>query len=149
MVPVEDVQRFEFTSLPKVISPTGHAIIDWTLLAGTLTTAYVFSKKNRVIGISALMAALLEGANIAFTNFPGGLVKKMSFPSHGRMGLGNLPIFVALPALMGFARRPESLFFYGHVALATLVIGMTDFNAPIADSKDSSGSQTMRPTANH
>ncbi len=139
MVPEKDVQSFQFTNLPKVISPTGQGIIDWTLLAGTLTAAYVFGKKNRVVGISALMAALLEGANIAFTNFPGGLVKKMSFPTHGRMGLGNLPIFVALPALMRFAKRPESLFFYGHVALAALVIGMTDFNAPVPGSKDSSG----------
>lgn len=45
------------------------------------------------------------------------------------MGIGNLPSFAALPLLMGFAKSPESLFFYGQVALASLVIAMTDFNA--------------------
>jgi hypothetical protein len=128
----EDVREFQFTNLPKVISPATHAIIDWTLFAGTITAAYIFGKRNRVIGMSALMTAMLEGINVAFTNFPGGIFRRISFPSHGRMGLGNLPSFAALPALMGFAKRPESLFFYGQVTLAALVIGMTDFNSTTA-----------------
>jgi hypothetical protein len=144
----EDVRTFQFTSLPKVISPTTHAVIDWTIFAGTITTAYMFGKKNRVIGMSALMTAALEGLNVAFTKFPGGLFRKISFPSHGRMGLGNLPMFVALPALMGFAKRPESLFFYGQVALAALVIGMTDFNSAPADTHDPNRSDQLRH-ANH
>jgi hypothetical protein len=129
MSTAKDVERFEFTSIPKVVSPKVHAIIDWGLFAGTLTAAYLFGRKNRVIGMSALMTALVEGANVAFTDFPGGMFRKLSFPSHGRMGIGNLPTFAALPALMGFANRPESLFFYGQVALALLVISSTDFNA--------------------
>jgi hypothetical protein len=104
-----------------------------------MTAAYIFGRKNRVVGMSALMTSTLEGLNVAFTKFPGGLVRKISFPSHGRMGLGNLPRFAALPALMGFANRPESLFFYGQVALAMLVIGMTDFNVAAVNSEDPTG----------
>src|SRR3954452_3862423 len=89
----------------------------------------MFGKKNRVVGLSALTTALVEGANVAFSDFPGGLVRKTTFPTHGRLGVGSLPMFASMPALMGFAKRPESLFFYTQVALAGLVIAMTDFNA--------------------
>jgi hypothetical protein len=129
MKAAEDVESFSFTTLPKVISPKGHAIIDYALFATTLTAAYLFGRKNRIIGVSALMTAALEGLNVALADFPGGLVKIMSFPTHGRVGIGNLPIFAALPMLMGFANRRESLFFYGQVAAAVAIIGMTDFNA--------------------
>jgi hypothetical protein len=44
------------------------------------------------------------------------------------MGLGTLPIFAALPCLMGFGKRRESLFFYLQVLAALGIIGMTDFN---------------------
>jgi hypothetical protein len=119
--------------LPKVISPRSHAIIDWALFAATLGTAYVFGKKNRIIGLSALTTAVVEGANVAFSDFPGGLIRKARFPTHGRLGAGNLPMFAALPLLMCFAKRPESLFFYSQVALAGLVIAMTDFNAQMRE----------------
>jgi hypothetical protein len=120
---IDEPEEFSFTSLPKVIGPKGHAIIDYALFATTVTTAYLFGRKNRVIGVSTLLTAVIEGVNVAVTDFPGGLVKELSFPAHGRMGLGTLPVFAALPALMGFAKRRESLFFYGQVALAAAVIG--------------------------
>src|SRR5947209_5726018 len=128
-MPTGDLETFKFTSLPKVISPRGHAIADWALFAGTLGAAYCMGRKNRIAGLCALSTALVEGTNVAFSDFPGGIVRKASFPTHGRLGLGNLPMFAALPALMGFANRPESLFFYGQVGRAALVIAMTDFNA--------------------
>jgi|1186.fasta_scaffold366811_1 hypothetical protein len=131
-----DLRAFQFTRLPKVISPRSHAIIDWSLFAVTLGAAYMFGKKNRIIGLCALTTALVEGANVAFSDFPGGLVRKTTFPTHGRLGLGNLPTFAALPALMGFAKRPESLFFYTQVALAGLVIATTDFNAQVTNTSE-------------
>jgi hypothetical protein len=129
MSSAEEVRTFNFTQCPKVIGPKTHAIIDWAIFAGSITAAYRMGKKNRIIGLTALMAAVLEGLNITFTDVPGGLVKKISFPSHGRIALGNLPTFGVLPLFMGFPKRPESLFFYSHVALGLLLIAMTDFNA--------------------
>jgi hypothetical protein len=52
--------------------------------------------------------------------------------------------FAALPALMRFANRPESLFFYGQVTLAMLVIGMTDFNVTAGDDRDPTGSDPFK-----
>jgi hypothetical protein len=124
----ENLSSFTFTNLPKVIGPGGHALLDYALFATTLSAAWMFGRRNRVVGISALLTALLEGVNVAVTDFPGGIVKWVSFPAHGRMGLGTLPIFAALPCLMGFGKRRESLFFYLQVLAALGIIGMTDFN---------------------
>ena len=64
---------------------------------------------------------------MALTDFPGGIFKTISFPLHGRLGLGIAAMVASMPKLMNFDKTPEARFFQMHSLAVVSLIGMTDF----------------------
>ncbi len=114
--------------LPKKLSPKGHAIADFLVAAGAVGAAIAFFKTGRkAAGIGALVAAAAETANPMVTDFPGGLFKLISFPTHGRVDIASASMVAGLPKLLGLPDGIESRFFYVHAATAMAITGLTDF----------------------
>lgn len=115
-------------SLPKVMTPKGHAIADYAMAAAAFIAAVAFFRSNRkTAGVAALVAGTIQTVNPLITDFPGGAFKVIDFPTHGRIDVTATGVMASLPQLMGFAHEPESQFFLLHAGVATAVIGMTDF----------------------
>ncbi len=116
--------------LPKVISPKVHAVADYAMAAGAIAAAIAFFKGgHKIAGVGALIAGAVEVTNPVITDFPGGIFKLISFPTHGRIDVGAASMVASLPKLLGFSGDAESKFFYVHAAAATAVVAMTDFGS--------------------
>jgi hypothetical protein len=114
--------------MPKVISPKGHAIADYAMAAGAFAAAIAFFKANKkAAGVGALIAGAVEVLNPMITDFPGGVFKLISFPTHGRIDVGATTMVASLPKVMGLESGIETNFFYIHAAAAMGVVAMTNF----------------------
>jgi hypothetical protein len=102
----ENLSSFTFTNLPKVIGPGGHALLDYALFATTLSAAWMFGRRNRVVGISALLTALLEGVNVAATDFPGRNREVGQLSGARQDGFGNVTDFCRLAVFDGLWKAP-------------------------------------------
>ena len=113
--------------LPKVISPTAHAIADYVALGGFIVGAALLWNRHRRAAIASLACAGGEVANILLTDFPGGVTDVVSFPTHARIDMGLAAATSALPSFLGFADEPEAKFFRA-IGLGITVAGaITDF----------------------
>lgn len=113
--------------MPKQLSPRGHAVADYLMLAGTLAASAALFRRNRTAGACAVIAAVSKGTSMLLTDYPGGLFRAISFPLHGRLGLGMAAMVASMPKLMQFHKKPEARFFTLHSLAAISVIGLTDF----------------------
>jgi hypothetical protein len=113
----------------KVIDPTSHAVLDYATAGTFLAMAAFYRDKHR----PASALALLNGASVLllslFTDYPGGLFRKVSFRTHGVIDAVQASMSAAGPALFGFADEPEARMFYTQAAAETGVIAATDFSA--------------------
>jgi hypothetical protein len=113
--------------MPKRISPSTHAMIDYGFAALTLLYAIKCLRHNKAAAMAGFVAAAAELTNVLMTDIPGGAIKQISFPLHGRIDMGNTAMLAAMPGFMGFGGEPESRFFYGSAATIQLLTSLTDF----------------------
>jgi len=115
--------------LPKVISPKTHAIIDYANLAAFITMGVLFWKKNRRASIASFICAGGKAANTLLTDFPGGVAKVISFPTHGKIDMALSAASAALPGFLDFQDEPQTKFFEMMGLSITAVGAMTDFES--------------------
>ena len=113
--------------LPKVISPKAHAIADYVALGALVVTGALLWNRNRRASIAALSCAGAEAANTLLTDFPGGIGKLISFPTHGKIDMGLAATCSALPNFMGFNDEPEAKFFRIMGLNITTIGALTNF----------------------
>ncbi len=114
-------------SLPKVISPAAHAVIDYAIFGTFFAVGSLFWKRNKRAALAAYLCADVIGMVAFLTDMPGGVWKKISFETHGRIDPGISALAALLPEIMAFKDEKEAkLFQYMGVGLA-VVGGMTDY----------------------
>ena len=116
--------------LPKVVSPTAHAIADYATLGGFAIMAAVLWKRHRRAAIASLICAGGEAANTLLTDYPGGVADAISFPTHGKIDVGLAAASSSLPNFLEFADEPEAKFFRMMGLGITVVGALTDFRPP-------------------
>jgi hypothetical protein len=113
--------------LPKVISPKGHALVDYVQI-GTLTVVgALLWRKNRLASVAALGCAALEAANALLTDYPGGVAKVLSFETHGRIDAALSGAMAGLPNLLGFAQERQAKLFRVRGGVTAAVTALTRF----------------------
>jgi len=119
--------RWASRKMPKVITPRGHAIIDYAMAASFFGVAAFFWLRNRRAAVGALVCGVAETFTSLCTDYPGGVVKDISYETHGSIDFGLSGMVASLPDMLRFSDEPESRFFRMQgLALAT-VAGLTDF----------------------
>jgi hypothetical protein len=115
-------------ALPKVINPTVHAIIDYSTAAGFFAAGALLWRKNK----RAALAAILCGDAIAMLTFltdaPGGVWKKISFETHGKIDPGLAALTASAPNFLGFTDEKESKLFQVMGMGLAAVGSMTDYS---------------------
>jgi len=119
--------------IPKVLSPSAHAIADYAVIGGFLTMGILFWKRHRRAAIASLAIAGAELANTLITDFPGGVTDKISFETHGHVDLGLAAAASSLPEFLKFSGDPQAKFFTIMGVNISAVHAMTDFNAPVRE----------------
>lgn len=115
-------------NLPKVISPKTHAIIDYAVVAGGFfTVAALAWKSHKRAAVSSLICGIAETTTAMLTDYPGGVVRVIDFPTHGRIDAGFAAFVGTMPNLLGFKDEWPASFFRSHALAMAAVTGMTDF----------------------
>jgi hypothetical protein len=122
--------------LPKVIGPKTHAIIDYGMAASFFIVGGLLWKKSKRAAISSFICGGSELTTAMLTDYPGGIAKAISFPTHGRIDAGFAGVIASMPNLMGFSDRPYANFFRGQGLGMAAVTGLTDFEGERESSRD-------------
>lgn len=111
------------------ISPGRHAMLDYTVAGSFLALAWSLRDSNR----RASMLAMLNGGMVLgmslLTNYPGGVIRKLSFKAHRTGDIVQAALAGVGPVLFGFANTPEAKYFYSQAASEAGVIAATDWDA--------------------
>jgi len=113
--------------LPKIISPGVHAVIDWGTAAAFVTAGALLWRKNKRASLASYLCADLIGTLIFLTDCPGGVWKKISFETHGKIDPGVSALVASLPNLLGFSDERESKLFQGMGIGLAAVTSLTKF----------------------
>lgn len=119
--------RWSTNKMPKVINPTAHAIIDYATAATFFAMAAFFWRRNKRAAISSLVCGSAETITALLTDYPGGVVREISFETHGKIDFGLAGLVANMPAMMRFSGEPESRFFTVQGMTLAAVTGLTDF----------------------
>jgi hypothetical protein len=113
--------------VPRFISATGHAVIDYVTVGSFFISAAGFWPRNKR---AALAAAICGGSGLALsllTDYPGSRRKAIRFRVHGEIELGLAAMTAMMPELLGFKETDERKFFILQGALITAARELTDF----------------------
>jgi hypothetical protein len=105
-----------------------HAAIDWGTTAAFLTAGALLWRKNKRASLASYLCADLIGSLIFLTDCPGGVWKKISFETHGKVDTGVSALVASLPNLLGFAGERESRLFEGIGIGLAAVRSLTNFD---------------------
>jgi hypothetical protein len=127
--------------LPKVISPRIHAIIDYGTAAAFFTAGALLWNKNKRASLAAYLCADIIGSLMFLTDAPGGVWKKISFETHGKIDPGLAALAASAPNFLGFTEEKESKLFQTMGVALAAVGSMTDYE------EGSSNADTRRRAA--
>lgn len=111
--------------MPKVISPTAHAVADYATIAVWGLMAGLFWKRNKRAAISAMICGAAELGTSLITDYPGGVADVISLDTHLKIDMGLAATATALPNLMGFDDEAEAKWFLIQGLNITGVTAMT------------------------
>ncbi|HET7205956.1 MAG TPA: hypothetical protein VFI95_05175 [Terriglobales bacterium] len=117
--------------LPKVVSPKGHAIIDYITAGSFLLAGMLFWKRNKRAALGALVCAGADLTLSLLTDYPGGVASVISFPTHCKIDLGLAAMTAEMPRFMKFEDDAEKKFFLMQGAGIITVTNLTDTNRPL------------------
>ena len=123
--------------MPKVISPTAHAIIDYGMAGSFLLAAGLLARKHRRAAFASLACGVAQLAIAAITDYPGGIKPLISFRTHERVDGGFASIVGAMPIAMNFKDDREATLFRAHGIAIAGVTGLTRWeNEPFSELRE-------------
>jgi hypothetical protein len=126
-------QVMSIPGVPRVIGPAQHAVLDYAVAGTFLSMAARYRDRNRAASTLALLnGAMVLGMSL-FTDYPGGVWRRISFRTHGMLDGIQAALAGFGPVLFGFANRSEARFFYSQALSEVGVIASTDWNATTPD----------------
>jgi hypothetical protein len=115
--------------MPKMIGPKTHAIIDYAMAATFFTAGALFWRRHKRAALSSFICGAAVTANSLVTDYPGGVWKRISFDTHGKIDAGLAGITATMPSAMFFRDDAESRFFLATGVAETAVTALTDFSS--------------------
>jgi hypothetical protein len=126
---INSVARAATQRLPKAVTPKAHAMIDYLSVGAFLLTGAVYWRRHKRAALSAFFCASAELALNLLTDYPGGVTKAISFPTHRKVDLGLAAMAAAMPEFMAFEDDREKRFFLAQSAAITVATNLTDFDS--------------------
>lgn len=128
---LNSVAHYAVKPLPKVFSPTAHALSDYLTAGSFFLMAGLFWRRNKRAAIGALICGGAELAVSLLTDYPGGAKKVVSFRSHGKLDAGLAAMAATMPDFLHFDHTGERTFFLAQGGVMTAIAGLTDFDRPV------------------
>ena len=111
--------------LPKMVSPRGHAIVDYFTIGVFALAGSLFWRSNKRAAMGAFLCGGAELALSLLTDYPGGVAGIIPFPAHGKMDVGLAAVTATMPELLSF--REGKGFFLAQAGAITASANLTRF----------------------
>lgn len=126
------VDHITVPGVPRKIGPAQHAMLDYGVALTFFSLAAKYWGRHRPASTLAIInGAMVLGMSL-FTDYPGGVWRRISFPMHGALDVVQASVAGFGPVLMGFGSDPEAKAFYGQAISEVGVIAATDWHAQAA-----------------
>jgi hypothetical protein len=123
--------------MPKMITPTVHAVIDYAMAGSFFIAGALLWRRNRKAAIASIACGVAELATAAITEYPGGIKPMISFHTHERVDAGLASVVGAMPIALNFANDPEAKLFRAQGIAIAAVAGLTEFeDSPLASLRE-------------
>jgi len=123
------MMEMDYFTPPKKINPTTHAMLDY----GVAATFFALGARYRGRNTAASALAFVSGGMVLgmslFTDYPGGIWRRISFKTHGMLDAVQAAITGFGPVLLGFGDTADAKPFYAQATSEVGVIAMTDWGA--------------------
>jgi len=117
------------SELSRTISPGQHAVLDYGVASTYFSLGFTLRGRHRAASALAFLnGAMVLGMSL-ITDYPGGVVRKLSFRGHRTGDIMQAGLAGLGPVLLGFAGDPEARYFYGQALSEVGVIAATDWDA--------------------
>jgi hypothetical protein len=116
--------------LPKVLSPKGHAIADYITAGVFLIAAARFWRRNRRAALASLVCGGADLALSLVTDYPGGVIAVINFPTHCKIDVGLAAVVAETPRFMKFEDAREKKFFSIQGGAIIGAANLTDVDRP-------------------
>ena len=116
------------TSLPKVISPTTHGIVDYCHAAFFATMAIVAWNKNRRAAVAAATTSAFVLVESLLTDYKPGVKRVIPFSVHGQLDGSFAAASLAIPKVFGFSDTGAAKIFTVNAFVEAAVVGLTDWS---------------------
>ena len=113
--------------LPDMISPKGHAVIDYMIAGAFFATAGLFWRQNKRAAVASLVCGGAELGVSMLTDYPGGVRRAIDFSTRRELDLGLAAMTAAMPELLNFEDQPQRKFFATQGLLITVASELTQF----------------------
>jgi hypothetical protein len=115
------------SGVPKIIDRRTHAVLDYATAGTLMMMGLRLRHQHPRAAMFAFVNAAAVLATSLFTDYPGGVFRKMSFQAHGMMDAAHVGMLSLGPSLLGFGRDPEAQLFYGQAAMEAGVVAATEW----------------------
>jgi len=123
------VDRIAIPGVPKTISPAQHAMLDYGVAFTFFSLAARYWGRHKPAATLAMINGGMVLGMSLFTDYPGGIWRRISFPMHGALDVVQAGVAGLGPVLMGFGGDAEAKTFYGQAMSEIGVIAATDWHA--------------------
>jgi hypothetical protein len=118
----------EQIALTRAISPAQHAVLDYGVAATFFGLGLGYRNRNaRASALAFINGAMVLGMSL-LTDYPGGIWKKISFRTHGKLDVAQAALAGLGPVLFGFADEPEARTFHMQALSEVGVVAMTNWD---------------------
>ncbi len=111
--------------IPRMVTPHIHTVVDYATVGLFLGTGALLWRRNKRAAMASLISGGAELAIMLVTDYPGGIKKVISFPTHRKLDYGLAGIVATMPESFAFKGREERKFFRIQGALITLLGELT------------------------
>jgi len=116
-------------TIPKVISPKVHGIIDYAHVAFFFTVGLLCRKSNKAASNAAFATSGFILAESLLTDYRYGLKPVISFATHGKMDTVFASTSWMVPLLFGFKGTAAAHIFEGNSLAEASVVATTDWSS--------------------
>ena len=122
-----NVVKMAVKPLPDMISPKGHAVIDYMIAGAFFATAGLFWRQNKRAAVGSLLCGAAQVGVNMLTDYPGGVRRAIRFSTRRKLDLGLAAMTAAMPEFLNFEHEPERKFFTTQGVLITAANELTRF----------------------
>jgi hypothetical protein len=127
MAMLSKLVKMAIKPLPDMISPKGHAVIDYMVAGAFFATAGLFWRQNKRAAVGSLLCGGAQLGVSMLTDYPGGVRRAISFSTRRELDRGLAQMAAAMPQFLDFEDEPQRKFFATQGVLITVANELTQF----------------------